>query len=62
MLRIYRADWLANFTGNCLDASRLLRQPLCGHFLVLREMTPGNCSDTARKLPGHCQYYSPDVA
>jgi hypothetical protein len=41
-----------DFTSNCQDTSGQLRQPLRGHSSVLREMFPGNCSDTARKLPG----------
>jgi hypothetical protein len=42
----------ADFTGNCPDIYQPLRQPLRGHSSLLREMFPGNCSDTARQLPG----------
>jgi hypothetical protein len=38
----------ADFTGNCPD----IYQPLRGHSSLLREMFPGNCSDTTRQLPG----------
>lgn len=42
----------ADFSANCRDASQLLRQPLCGHSLALRESFLGNRADTARLLPG----------
>lgn len=41
----------ADFTGYCPDIYQPLRQPLRGHSSLLREMFPGNCSDTARQLP-----------
>ncbi len=41
----------ADFTGNCLDIYQPLRQPLRGHSSLLREMFPGNYSDTAWQLP-----------
>lgn len=53
-LRVCQMNCFADSSGNCPDASRLLRQPPCAHSPVLREMFPGNCSDTARLLPGDC--------
>ena len=65
-LRVCQMNCFADSSGNCPDASRLLRQPLCGHLPVLREMPPGNCSATARLLPGRFigrwAAVAPDVA
>ena len=47
-LRVRQTNCFVDSSGNCRDASRLLRQLVCGHSPVLREMFPGNCSDTAR--------------
>jgi hypothetical protein len=58
MLRVSQA----NFSGNCRDVSSLLCQPLCGHSPALHEMFPGNCSDTAQKLPGDFPDDSPDAS
>jgi hypothetical protein len=56
MLRVRQATCFVtccvDFTSNCQDTSGQLRQPLRGHSSVLREIFPGNCSDTARTLPG----------
>jgi hypothetical protein len=60
MLRVRQANRYADFTGLCPDTSRWLRQPLRGDSPVLREMFPGNCSDTARLLPGECPDDSAD--
>ena len=48
--------------GNSPDASLLLRQPLRGQSPALREMFPGNCSDTTRLSPSECPADSSDVA
>lgn len=60
-LRVRQTNCFADSSGNCPDASRLLRQLLCGHLSALHEMLPGNCSDTARKLPSHCSCDLPDI-
>lgn len=60
-LRVRQTNCFADSSGNCPDASRLLRQPLCGHSPVLREMISGNRSDTARLLPGDRPDDSSDV-
>lgn len=57
-LRVCQMNCFADSSGNCPDASRLLRQPPCGHSPVLRERFPGNCSDTAWKLSGDCPHDS----
>jgi hypothetical protein len=44
------------------DASWLLRKPLRGHSPELREMFPGNYSDSERLLPGECPDDSSDLA
>ncbi|HXI71411.1 MAG TPA: hypothetical protein VNN22_13730 [Verrucomicrobiae bacterium] len=62
MLRGSEANCYTDFSGNCQGASLLLCQSLCGHSPALHEMFPGNCSDTARLLPGECPDDSPDVA
>jgi len=62
MLRVCQANCYADFSGNRPDASWLLRQPQRGHLPALREMFPGNCSDTDRLLPGECPDDSSDVA
>ncbi len=66
MLRVRQANCHADFNDNCPDASWLLRQSLRGHLPALREMFPGNCSDTARLLPGRftgrCADVAPDTA
>jgi len=65
MLRVCQATCFVtcyvDSTGNCPDTSGQLRQPLRGHSSVLREMFPGNCSDTARLLPGKHPDASPDA-
>jgi hypothetical protein len=65
MLRVRQAicfvTCCVDFTSNCQDTSGQLRQPLRGHSSVLREMFPGNCSDTARQLPGKHPNASPDA-
>lgn len=61
-LCVRQRNCFADSSGNCPAASRLLRQSLCGHSPVLREMFPGNCSDTARLLSGKCPDNSADVA
>jgi hypothetical protein len=48
MLRVRQANCYADLSDDCPDASWLLRQPLRGHLAALREMFPGDCSDTAR--------------